>query len=167
MHKLTIKGAPRASGLIVGLCILAGSVLFAPGLAAMAPAGSAMPEDERYWNFRVFLDDREIGFHEFRVVSEGATQRVQSNARFDVKILFFNAYSYRHSNAETWRNGCLARIQSSTDANGDRTDVDGNLGDAGFELYAAEESQVLGSDCVRTFAYWNPSLLRADSLLNA
>jgi hypothetical protein len=26
---------------------------------------------------------------------------------------------------------------------------------------------VLGDDCVRTFAYWNPSLLRGGSLLNA
>jgi hypothetical protein len=148
-------------------CILTGSILGSPVFAVMPSADESVQQVERYWNFKVLLDDREIGYHEFRVVSVGSTERVQSNARFDVKILFFNAYSYRHSNAETWRNGCLTRIQSSTDANGDRTDVEGNLVAAGFELHADENNRFLGDGCVRTFAYWNPSLLRAESLLNA
>lgn len=148
-------------------CLLIGLVLGSSSLAAMPLVEESVQNDERYWNFRVLLDDREIGYHEFRVVSEGPTQRIQSSARFDVKFLFFNAYSYRHSNTEIWRNGCLDRIESSTDANGDEIAVAGSLGDAGFELYGAEGNQVLANGCVRTFAYWNPSLLRAESLLNA
>ena len=159
------RAAPAVFAAWAGMLI--GSMLGSAGLSAMPLSEESVQQDERYWNFRVLLDDREIGYHEFRVVSEGSTERVQSNARFDVKILFFNAYSYRHSNAETWRNGCLTRIQASTDANGDRIDVEGNLVEAGFELYADEGNRVLGNDCVRTFAYWNPSLLRAESLLNA
>lgn len=166
MRNLISRRIPRSTWRAATLGLLA-VALVSPGLSAAGPTESSVPQDERYWNFRVFLDEREIGYHEFRVVSEGGTKRVQSDARFDVKILFFNAYSYRHSNAETWRNGCLAHIQSSTDANGDRTVVEGNQGEAGFELYAAEDNRVLGDDCVRTFSYWDPSMLRAGSLLNA
>lgn len=157
----------RGASLSVWACVALGAAMLPPALPAMPSTEAALPEDERYWNFRVLLDDREIGYHEFRVVSDGATQRIQSDARFDVKILFINAYRYRHSNTEVWRNGCLARIESRTDANGDRIAVAGRLGETGFELVGAGGKKVVGDDCVRSFAYWNPSMLQDERLLNA
>ena len=65
------------------------------------------------------------------------------------------------------RIGPVVRDDEDLARPGDRIDVEGNLVEAGFELYADEGNRVLGNDCVRTFAYWNPSLLRAESLLNA
>jgi hypothetical protein len=167
MHKLAARFAPRGAPVLAWLFVAVGSPALMPGLAAMPSAGGDLPLDERSWNFRVLLDDRDIGYHDFRVVSDGTTQEVWSDARFDVKILFFNAYRYRHSNTEVWRNGCLTEIRSSTDANGDRIEVAGNLGDTGFELLGAEGRQVVGDDCVRSFAYWNPTMLRHERLLNA
>jgi hypothetical protein len=151
------------------------TVLLACGLALTATSALAtLPDtdmewqaDDRYWNFRVLLDDREIGFHEFRVLNDGTEQRVEIDAQFDVKVLFITAYSYRHSNVENWRNGCLVSIRSSTDDNGDRLEVAGRTGEEGFVLERSGEPRELTGNCIRSFAYWNPGILTAGKLLNA
>jgi len=143
------------------------ALLAIPGLAEPLDAGAAWPGDERRWTFRVLLDGRDIGSHEFRVVGDGAVQRVAIEARFDVKILFFNAYSYRHTNVETWRDGCLVGIEASTDDNGERLEVSGRVGENGFELANSGEAEAYDDRCVRSFAYWNPAILTAGRLLNA
>ena len=167
MHNPISKRAPQGASLLAWVVLTLTAVMVSPALPAMPSADADLYHDERSWNFRVLLDGREIGYHEFRVVSDGATQRIQSDARFDVKFLFINAYRYRHSNTEVWRNGCLVRIESSTDANGDQIAVAGSLGETGFELDGAGGRQVVGDDCVRSFAYWNPAMLQDERLLNA
>ena len=37
-----------------------------------------------------------------------------SRAAFDVDFLFINAYRYRHTSNETFRDGCLAEIDAET-----------------------------------------------------
>ncbi len=43
------------------------------------------------WDFRVLLDGREIGRHRYTLESEGQSQALRSEARFDVRLLFFSA----------------------------------------------------------------------------
>jgi len=138
--------------------------LASPLQAAAEPGLSA---DSQQWSFRVLLDGREIGFHDFQVSRQGHEQRVEIDARFDVKFLFINAYRYRHQNIETWRNGCLVSIASTTDDNGEMLQVNGTPGAAGFEIVDPVRDRVIDSDCVRSFAYWDLDLLSADRLLNA
>lgn len=58
--------------------------------------------DIQEWNFKVYLDDSEIGYHSFRLI-EGQDQRqLESQADFRVKFLFVTAYRYQHENVETW-----------------------------------------------------------------
>lgn len=137
------------------------------GLLATAPAASAAGGEDRTWRFRVFLDDREIGTHEFRVRRDEGLERVEIDARFDVRFLFINAYRYRHQNVEVWQNGCLQHIESQTDDNGDMLQVRGRTGADGFVVGGAEGDTVLDSACVSSFAYWNPEFLSARRLLNA
>ena len=68
----------------------------------LATSVPLMAEDSDRWVFRVYLDDREIGFHEFSVTDRDGGQDVEISAEFDVKFLFFNAYSYDHRNLESW-----------------------------------------------------------------
>ena len=67
------------------------------------------------WRFKVSLDGREIGFHDFVVSRQGNQRMVEISADFDVKILFINAYRYDHANSEIWKDGCLQQIRSETD----------------------------------------------------
>jgi hypothetical protein len=139
-------------------------------IAGAVLATLAMPlaaDDGDRWLFRVYLDQREIGYHEFRVSEREGRRQVEVSARFDVDILFFNAYSYDHSNRESWSGDCLETIESVTNDNGDEYRVNGQSGGDGFVVEVNRDVARLGEGCVRSFAYWNPVILDSTRLLNA
>jgi hypothetical protein len=120
--------------------------------AAVLVSGHATGADlaTREWRFNVSLDGKPIGNHRFVLRDVGESRELPSEARFRVRVLFFDAYRYDHRALETWRGDCLQQLDASTEVNGKRTVVDVTPRD----------------ECVQTFAYWNPSILRASRLLN-
>jgi hypothetical protein len=151
------------------------STLFRTILAAVATATATMapaaileaPERQtREWNFRVLLDDSEIGYHRFELVQEEDRQRVTTEAEFRVGFLFITAYRYEHVNQETWQGNCLSQIDARTDDNGREFEVRGLRQADAFALMTGDEPTELDA-CVKTFAYWNPSILDEDRLLNS
>lgn len=127
---------------------------------------AAVDGTQRALNFNVYLDDSPIGFHRFEIEGEeGGTRSVRSEAKFDVKFLFFTAFRYRHENSELWADDCLVEIDAETDSNGKETEVSGERTDAGFAIRKDEEVDTLPA-CVMTFAYWNPDFLKQQKLLN-
>jgi hypothetical protein len=66
---------------------------------------------------------------------------------------------------ETWRDGCLDRIESDTNANGKPFYVRGEQENQNLVVDNGKEQQALGG-CVMSFAYWNPEFLKASRLLN-
>lgn len=130
---------------------------------ATRPVTASTPQA---WRFKVFLDDQEIGQHTFEIIDRDNTRYVDVEARFDVKFLFFTAYYYQHSNHEVWQGNCLNSIQSNTDDNGETQFVQGKTNGDVFQLRTPQgENRVDG--CIKTFAYWDPSILNSDYLLNA
>lgn len=115
--------------------------------------------------FQVYLDDRPIGEHSFRISAGGEATRVSSRAAFDVDFLFINAYRYRHTSNEVFRDGCLAQIDARTDDNGKRFQVEGSVVGEGFRIERADGSE-RAPGCVKTFAYWDRSFLEQPRLLN-
>jgi hypothetical protein len=139
------------------------SVLIIGTSAVAVPALASTSKD---LDFRVYLDDKPIGKHSFRITGSGEELQVTSRASFDVDFLFINAYRYRHESRELWRDGCLHRIQAETDDNGERSRVRGGLESGHFVVERDGAEEVRNDDCVMTFAYWNPELLNQDELLN-
>ena len=133
-------------------------------LLAVAPFASAT-DATRNWRFDVLLDGKEIGYHEFQVRDDGSTQVLETEASFDVKFLFFNAFRYRHRNTETWSDGCLSRVDATTDSNGKLQTVNGRRADGSFAVRWTDGESALPV-CVQSFAYWNPGILEATRLLN-
>ena len=117
------------------------------------------------WDFRVLLDDNEIGYHRFRLEEAGDRRYVESDAEFDVKFLFFTAYRYRHSNRESWEGDCLASIATKTNTNGDTLTVTGEQSDETFVVETPSGIDEL-PQCVMTFAYWDRKILDQSKLLN-
>lgn len=117
------------------------------------------------WNFNVYLDGKKVGTHLFEVVDADERRLVQSVADFKVKILFFSAYSYQHTNMEQWSENCLLSFDAKTRVNGKPTEVSGASGNAGF-LVEKSDSQEILPECVMSFAYWNPEFLKQERLLN-
>ncbi len=118
------------------------------------------------WNFEVLLNNKSIGFHNFSLSGDSERQTLTSEAQFDVKFLFIKAFSYRHDNTETWSDGCLDSINANTDNNGDFLSVRGQRYENALEVTGQAGAQLL-SECVQTFAYWNPDILGSSQLLNS
>jgi len=127
--------------------------------------GLATANQSKYFNFKVFLDDKEIGQHTFVVSPRNKQIAVTSEARFDVKFWFISAYSYLHTSNEIWQGDCLHTIEASTDDNGDSLFVRGSQKDQSLQLQTHAGNKTL-QGCIRTFAYWNPALLSSTHLLN-
>ncbi len=138
------------------LSLLVISLLTLPSLSNAA---------DREWRFRVFLDNKEIGYHEFRLKERDGQQLLETEANFEYKLLFIKLYEYTHENSEIWKGGCLERIESRTDANGKPYEVSGVLADNRFVLQSEDGALELPS-CVMSFAYWNPAFLSQDRLIN-
>jgi hypothetical protein len=133
-------------------------------LACMTSAAGYASTSGEWW-FKVYLDEKEIGYHHYRLTPKGDTQELLSEARFDVTLLTIPVYSYRHNNREIWSDDCLLRITSSTDSDGEINRLEGaDNGDA-FIIRTEDDATSLPG-CVASFAYWNRSLLYRDRLLN-
>ena len=153
----------RLIGARVALTLLAASVTASGAALEFANESAAATVQE--WDFRVLLDDNEIGYHRFRLAEEGDRRYVESDARFDVKFLFFTAYKYRHSNRERWRGDCLASISTETNTNGETVTV---VGEQAEETFVVETESGVDElpQCVMTFAYWDRKILDQTKLLN-
>jgi hypothetical protein len=145
---------------------------FALALAACGMLGGSPPAaaETRAWNFRVFLDDAEIGQHRFTLRDEGNERVLHSDARFAVKIAFITAYRYLHDAQERWRGNCLAGLKARTNDDGKSIAVDAALEPAagGERLVVTRGTERAALEgCMMTFAYWNPEMLKQARLINS
>ncbi len=117
------------------------------------------------WRFRVFLDDAEIGYHRFSLLGDGPEQRLESEARYNVKFLYVTVYRYAHDSRERWQGHCLKQVEANTQDNGKMLAVRGTQDGERFVVTGTRGQANLPA-CVMTFAYWNPDLLGQSRLLN-
>jgi hypothetical protein len=114
------------------------------------------------WSFDVYLDKTKIGEHTFKL---NEANELTSQANFNVKVLFINAYQYSHKAVETWQDGCLKNLESITLENNVTTKVKGQVSDGKFLVNDGKVNQEL-PECPMTFAYWNQKMLTQTKLLN-
>lgn len=153
-----LREALIATGLVVALFVSGGPLSANPPELDDAASGST-------WNFKVYLDEKEIGYHHFYLVESGETRQLKSVASFEYSLMFVRLFHYEHENNEIWKGDCLQSIDSRTNANGKSFRVYGRRTDGEFRVSAngAEESL---PECVMSFAYWNLSFLEQSTLLN-
>jgi hypothetical protein len=133
-------------------------------LVLLATAVPALASDE--WRFQVLLDGSPIGTQLFQRTRDGNLTRISIEATFDVKVLFFTAYTYRHRNEEVWDGSCLRSMDSTTDDNGTRFRVRATA-EAGALVVDNGKGSTRLDGCIDSFAYWAPEELRASHLLNS
>jgi hypothetical protein len=142
--------------------LLALVLLLALGSMPTSQAGTGSSDA---WRFRVYLDDREIGYHDFFVEQSGNMRQLRSEASFEYRLMFVKLFHYEHENSETWAGDCLQSVESRTDSNGQPYRVNGRLEAGNFRVDgSAGEADLPG--CVMSFAYWNPAFLEQGRLLN-
>lgn len=113
------------------------------------------------WSFDVFLDKSKMGQHTFAL----SNNQLTSTAKFNVKVLFIQAYAYDHTAVEQWRDGCLVSLNTNTVENKVIDEVKGSLTQSGFVVDNGKTTQTL-PECTMTFAYWDPKILQQTKLLN-
>ena len=130
------------------------------------------------WNFDIRLDGKPIGTHRFEVSGPPEARTVTSDATMAVKMLGLTVFRYRHQAQERWKGDCVDSIQSTTDDDGKAEKVDwrrdggggrtdaasGSAGEAGSS--ASPGSSASAGDCVMSYAYWHPALVKQTRLLN-
>lgn len=105
-------------------------------------------------SYEVWMDDKPLGTHDYRFSqhSTGELLQVESNARFNVKVLFVNLFSYDHSARELWKGSCLSAVRSKTTTNGKIENLD---------------LEFDGDACHGTYSYWDSHRLQRSTLTNA
>lgn len=137
---------------IIALLLMAGPT------ASLAGTGA--------WDFRVLLDGREVGRHQFTLAVEGQERELRSDAQFAVRVLFIDAYRYLHEAVERWNGDCLQSLDALTETNGRREIVSATMQEGRLAV-VRPEGRELHEGCVMSFAYWNPEILKARRLLNS
>ena len=117
------------------------------------------------FNFKVSLDNREVGWHKFVVETKGNQLTVSSKAKMDFTVLMVKKVAYRHEATENWLGDCLQAFESKTKRNTKIFLTSGSVKDGDFYVNRNGE-EVLVSKCVKTFAYWRPAWLDDEFLLN-
>lgn len=152
-------------------------------LVAAATTATAGPPDAPasttaiQWNFAALLDGRSIGIYRFTLEEPSGGKpgwrTLTSNARFDVKLLGIAVYRYRHKAREQWNGNCLASIAARTDDGSKVDEVRGKQNADGFALEvthsgsnATLQDTTVKTDCLMSFAYWNPALKTQRRLLD-
>ena len=91
-------------------CLFTGLI---SSILPLISAASTTASDQKQLAFRVYLDDKEIGYHNVQLRRTPKGAEVSVDASFDIKILFFNAFSYRHNAQERWNGACLEEVRSA------------------------------------------------------
>jgi hypothetical protein len=162
-HAQSIR--PTAGTICLLLMLVANLPVYAGEKSSDCAPGNANIGISSQWNFRVFLDDKQIGCHNYYLQEIDGQSQLSTVADCKYRLMLIPIYNYRHENNEVWQDGCLRQIESSTVVNGKLFSVEGRQEDQGFTV-RTKDNEIAFVDCVMSFAYWNPEFLKADRLLN-
>ena len=113
------------------------------------------------WAFNVYLNKSKIGSHTFTLNDN----QLISKAKFNVKVLFIEAYKYDHTAKEQWSGDCLTSLEANTLEDKIATKVTAKIQANSLMVNDGKATQNLPK-CSMTFAYWNPKLIEQKQLLN-
>lgn len=117
------------------------------------------------WDFDVSMDGKPIGAHQFVLThQENNKLLLKSEAKFNVKFLSLNVFEYHHQADEVWENDCLKSLEAKTKENSKVTVIKGYQDKPTFKVNVKPLD--LETECMMTFAYWNPKILQQKKLLN-
>lgn len=133
------------------------ALLAIPSLAAVPGNGSII--------FEVLRGDDPMGEHSLRFERRGEELHVFVDIELEVKLAFFTAFRYSHSNHEVWRDGRLLSIETRTDDDGTEFFVSGRATAEGFLVESKSGSELLPADLLPT-SYWHPDTVERSRFLD-
>jgi hypothetical protein len=150
--------------LLIALLALALPAQAAATLDAQRALLASIP-DGNAKTFRAFIGDTELGTHTMRWAVQGDVVTVDIKIDLRARVLFLPVYSYEHKSKETWRDGALVAIATTTNDDGDKTFVNGELKGAGFDVKSSKFNGVVPLPVAPT-SYWAYSNLKKPTWIN-
>ncbi len=158
------RAASKTHAQPVLLVALISAAVLWPSPVAASPVKN-LPAFE-HWYFAAYIDDTEVGYHQFEVRREGQLTFLNSRASFEYRLWKVPLFSYAHEVRETYdENLCLQSIDSSTKTRNSSLTVKGRKTEQGFVLEGTAPNE-LTERCLITFAYWTQNILGKEQLLN-
>lgn len=119
--------------------------------------------------YTVQRDGKTIGTHAITIAQNGVETHVGVETDIAVKVLFVTAYKFKHSSQETWADGKLLAITSTTDDDGVAKELSARAENGKFTV----DSKVKGQDrrqhadaATLPASLWNAETVRQSALLN-
>lgn len=143
--------------------------ILAASLTAFIVVMGATQAQAETLNYTVLRDGKVIGAHAVTIDQNGSQTLVKIETDVTVKVLFVNAYTFKHTSQETWTDGRLTSITSTThddgidkklivNTEGDRLVVDSTV--KGQERRQHADAATLPA------SLWNPATVTQNTLLN-
>lgn len=136
--------------------------VFVQSFAFAQPVGFA---DKKTVAFDAYLDNRLVGSHIFTIEGTDKTILVHSNLQLKAKFLGLWPINYTHQSTERWKDGCLIALESQTQKRGKPMQVKAQTNSLGLNVIGDDNTRTM-SGCIKSFAYWDNSLLQDSQLLN-
>ncbi|MFN4282185.1 MAG: DUF6134 family protein [Alphaproteobacteria bacterium] len=144
-------------------------------LAAALAAASFAPANALAWPdsavsrdiaFAVTRAGEPMGRHSLSFRQDGENLHVDIAIELEVRLAFITVFRYSHRNSETWRDGRLVRLETTTNDDGTRHQVRAEATAEGLRVTdSAGRSYLAPADTIPT-SYWNKETVRRGELLN-
>ncbi|MBL8538996.1 MAG: hypothetical protein JNK68_01365 [Betaproteobacteria bacterium] len=129
----------------------------------LAPAASLPPA----LRFRILRDGRQIGTHAVRFEVAGNGMRVSTAIDIEVKIAFIPAFRFSHRGTERWEDDRLVELKGTTNENGERFEVSGQLVGTKLQIAAPNGTTLADPTAFTTNDLWNRDAVQAKNLVDA
>lgn len=123
--------------------------------------------------FKVWIDRWQVGMHVVTLSEEDTGLVAVTNVNMGFKVVFVKVFDYEHEARETWKNGCLQRLDSNTLVNREAFFVTAQLSTPDSTEFVIEATQPdrdiatkTVTECGGSFAYWDLEKLQRPKLIN-
>ena len=128
-----------------------------------SPAHARAEQDLR---FRVLREGSSVGEHSVRFKPDGHLLIVTTRVEIEVKVLLFTAYQFRHEAQEIWDSGRLLWVQSTTNDNGRRMQVQGEATPAGFRIVGERGPFLAPPELLTSNSFWDSRIVHEKRLID-
>jgi hypothetical protein len=134
---------------------------------ARAAGGIVVPDAAGGRRFSVLYKGEKIGSHTIVYSSETGETKIQTKISLLVKIGIFTVFQFRHRSEETWGDGRLKTLNSSTLEHDETILVDGAATPEGFRVVSKGGPFVAAADTMTSNSLWTPAVLEQANVVDA
>ena len=135
-------------------------------LALIVASSHALALTQTDYEFDILRNGSPVGQHELRISRLGDETRVLALSNIRVTLLGFTLYRMRYRSEEVWDGQGLKVLAVDVDDDGQSSRIDGQRRGSHFHWMTADGSETSEPLPVYPSNHWNPSVIRASSVLN-